>query len=213
MQDSMLAVQKAILDFDFDAIDEAVRSCLDRGIPAWEIIRDGISQAMVVVGDKFSSGEYFLADLVMSGEVVEEAMALLRDKLGTADNFSKGQVILATVKGDLHDLGKSIVSMMLSASGFEVIDLGVDVSEEKIVQAAKNSGAKAVGLTMLLTTAASSVKNVVDAFIEAGMRDKVRIAIGGASANQRLADESGADAYGEDAVKAVALFDRFLQEV
>ncbi|MBN1635623.1 MAG: cobalamin-dependent protein, partial [Deltaproteobacteria bacterium] len=176
-------------------------------------IRDGVSQAMVVVGDKFSSGEYFLADLVMSGEVVEEAMLLLQDKLDAADIYNRGKVILATVKGDLHDLGKSIVSMMLSASGFEVIDLGVDVSEEKIVQAVKDSGAQVVGLTMLLTTAAGSVKDVVDAFIEAGMRDKVRIAIGGASANQRLAEESGADAYGEDAVKAVAIFDRFLQEV
>jgi 5-methyltetrahydrofolate--homocysteine methyltransferase len=207
MDDVMIKVKNAVVDLDIDAIQPAVQACLDKGIPAWEIIGSAMSEGMKIVGEKFESGEYFLADLIMSGEVLKEGTVLLEGKIAPGDMGKKGKVIIATVKGDIHDIGKEIVGMMLSAAGFEVINLGSDVHEDKIVEAVKNSGAQKIALSVLLTTMIGSIRDVVDALKKAGLRDKVKIAIGGACTYEKLATEMGVDAYGADAVQAVRIFE------
>ncbi len=210
MKESLLNVQRILVDLDYDSIQNAVQQCLNDGVPAQEIIRDGIGEAMKQVGQRFESGEYFLTDLIMSGEMVKEAMTVLGDKVDPKKTGSKGKAILATVKGDIHDIGKDIVAMLLSAAGFEVIDLGADVHEQKIVQAVKETGAAEIGLSVLLTTMIGSIKDVVDALSKAGLRNKVKIAIGGACTYEKLADEMGVDAYSADAVQAVKIFENLL---
>jgi 5-methyltetrahydrofolate--homocysteine methyltransferase len=202
-------VKESLLALDSDRCMEAVRSCLADGISPWDIISEGLGKGMREVGDLFEQGEFFLGDLVMAGHVMKEVMAVLEDRFDRGRRETRGKIILATVKGDIHELGKNIVGIMLSGAGYEIIDLGIDVGEDRIVKAVNETGARAIGLTMLLTTAAPSVEGVVDALSKAGLRDRVKIAIGGASANDRLARDLKLDAYGENAVRAVRIFDEF----
>jgi 5-methyltetrahydrofolate--homocysteine methyltransferase len=210
MKEGMMAISKAVVDINFDGCLEKVKECLENGASTVEIIEEGLSPGMRMVGELFEKGEYFLGELVMAGDLMDEAMELLEDKIEVTDRGKKGKVILATVEGDIHEIGKNIVGMMLSASGFEVIDLGIDVKAEKIVESVKKTNAKGLGLTMLLTTAIGGAHDVVEALKEAGLRDKVKIAIGGACTNEQLAKDLGMDAYGANAVQAVRIFDDLL---
>jgi corrinoid protein of di/trimethylamine methyltransferase len=210
MHEGLQKVAKAIVDFDSYACIEAVNQCLENGMSAWEIVNEGLSIGMKEVGQLFEKGEYFLTELVMAGDVMKDVMRGLEDKFDTSSRGRKGKVILATIKGDVHDLGKNIVGMMLSASGFDVIDLGTDVDADTIVKSVKQTGAEGIGLTMLLTTAVGSMQEVADALTEANLRDRVKIAIGGASTSERLAEELGFDAYGDSAAKAVSIFEKLL---
>jgi len=210
MKDSIIAVQKAVNELMFDEIKNLVTACLDEGIPPLEIIEEGISKGLELVGEQFEAGTYFLADLVMAGEVVKEAMPMLEKQLDASSAGHKGKIVLATVEGDIHEIGKNIVAMLLSVNGYEVIDLGVDVSAEKIITEVKNSGARLVGLSALLSTMVGGIKEVVDSVIEAGLKDQVKIVIGGACTSEQLKIEMGADGYGETAVQAVKIFDKFL---
>ena len=144
---------------------------------------------------------------------MKEGMALLENKFDMSQMGKKGTVILATAKGDIHDIGKNIVGTMLTASGFKTIDLGVDVHEDQIIEAMKSSGSNLIALSVLLTTMVSAIKELVDALSEAGLRDKTGLAIGGACCSQQLADEMGVDAYGEDAVKAVGIFEQLAESI
>jgi 5-methyltetrahydrofolate--homocysteine methyltransferase len=209
MKESIIAVQKAVDDLMIDEIKELVQICLDEGILPLEIIEQGISKGLELVGDQFEDGTYFLADLVMAGEVVKEAMPILEAKLDPGAAGQKGKVILATVAGDIHEIGKNIVGMLLNVNGFEVIDLGVDVSVEKIMATVKETGARLVGLSVLLSTMVGGIKDVVDALTEAGLKDKVKVIIGGACTSEQLKEEMGADGYGETAVQAVKIFENF----
>ncbi len=210
MKESVRAVKEAIVELDLDNIQGLIKKALDEGVDPWMIIKEGMGEGMTAVGQRFESGDYFLADLILAGEVMKEGMAVLEPRIDRKDAGKKGTVVLATVKGDIHDIGKNIVGMMLSASDFAVVDLGVDVSEDKIVSAVKESKAPALGLSILLTTMIGSIKDIVDALKEAGLRDKVKIVIGGACTSEKLAKEMGVDAYGEDAVKAVKVFENAL---
>jgi len=210
MKESVLQVEKTIVELDIDQIQAVIQRCLDEGVPAWEIV-EGMSGGMSQVGKQFEIGEYYLADLVLSGEMMKEGMALLENKFDMSQMGKKGTVILATAKGDIHDIGKNIVGTMLTASGFKTIDLGVDVHEDQIIEAMKSSGSNLIALSVLLTTMVSAIKDLVDALSEAGLRDKTRVAIGGACCSQQLADEMGVDAYGEDAVKAVGIFEQLAE--
>jgi 5-methyltetrahydrofolate--homocysteine methyltransferase len=210
MNDLIKKVQSTVVDLDIDSIRKVVQECLDNGISAWEIIANGLGIGIREVGEKFQAGEYYLADLVLSGELMKEGMSILEDKIGQGDMGKKGKVIMATVKGDLHDIGKNIVATMLTAAGFEVVDLGIDVDEKTIVDAVTETGAGAIGLSTLLTTTVESIRDVVRALTDAGLRDSVSIAIGGACTNEKLAREMKVNAYGEDAVQAVKLFEEFL---
>jgi methylmalonyl-CoA mutase cobalamin-binding domain/chain len=211
MNESILAVRKAIDELDLDGICALVETCLEQGLEPEVIIQEGISKGLETVGRKFEEGEYFLADLIMAGEVVKEAMPLLKDRLNPGGP-GKGKVILATVSGDIHEIGKNIVGMILSANGFEVIDLGVDVPAQKIIETAKATGARFIGLSALLTTMVDSIRDVVDSSRAAGLREKIRIVIGGACTSQDLCAEMGADAYGETAIDALRIFNGYASD-
>jgi 5-methyltetrahydrofolate--homocysteine methyltransferase len=209
MKESIIEVQKAVNELLIDEIRGRVKTCLDEGISPLEIIENGISKGLDLVGKQFEAGTYFLGDLVMAGEVVKEAMPLIESRMGSARADQKGKVILATVHGDIHEIGKNIVGMLLGVNGFEVIDLGVDVPSETIMAAIQKTGARFIGLSALLTTMVGGIKEVVDSVTEAGLKDRVKIVIGGACTSEKLKEEMGADAYGETAIDAVKIFTKF----
>ncbi len=210
MNESIMAVAEAIDALDIDGICALVAKCLEEGLEPEAVIQDGISKGLETVGRKFEEGEYFLADLIMAGEVVKEAMPLLKERMNPGSQ-GKGKVILATVAGDIHEIGKNIVGMILSANGFEVIDLGVDVPAKKIVETAKATGARFIGLSALLTTMVGSIREVVDSSKAAGLRERLRIVIGGACTSEELRAEMGADAYGESAIDALRIFSAYAE--
>lgn len=182
-------------------IDEKIR----QGISPFELI-DECKNGMELVGELFSEEMYYISQLMFSAEILKNVMNRLSPLLGEAQKTdSLGKVVIGTVKGDIHDIGKNIVITLLSISGFEVIDLGVDVAAEKFVEAIKESRAKVVGMSALLSLTYPEMKNVVDAIVEAGLRDQVKIIIGGAPVNERVRQFTGADYYGEDAVTGVKL--------
>jgi len=208
MGEQLDKVKTALRDLDLDAIAPAVQEALDAGEePA--LILANMADGMAGVGDLFEKGEYFLADLVLAGEGMKEGLEVLEPHLKAGDRGSKGTVVLCTVKGDIHDIGKNLVATMLSSAGYNIIDLGSDVSEDKIVEAVRSNKAGAVGLSVLLTPMVDSIAAVVDALKAAGLRDQVKIAIGGACTTQELADRMGVDALGRDAVEAIRIFEGF----
>jgi methylmalonyl-CoA mutase cobalamin-binding domain/chain len=208
MNDSAARIVTTIFELDIENIQTVVQNCLDEEVPPWKIV-EAMSRGMEKVGEKFEAGDYYLAELILSGEMMKEGMKLLESKSDENLTGQKGTVIVATAKGDIHDIGKDIVGTMLSAAGFKVIDLGVDCHEDKIIEAVKASGSRMIALSVLLTTMIGSISDLITALGKSGLRDNVKIAIGGACCSQALADEIGADAFGEDAIKAVKIFDRF----
>ncbi len=208
MNDHLAAVVTAIDEMDLDGIEERIQICLDGGIEPEVIIEQGISQGLDIVGKKFEEGEYFLGDLVMAGEVVKTGMKRVSAVMDPAKSLQKGKVVLATVEGDIHEIGKNILGMILSTAGWEVIDLGVNVPAAKIVETVKESNSRLIGLSVLLTPMIGAIKEVIDGLTEAGLREQVKIAIGGACCSQKLADDMGVDAYGETAVEGTRIFDR-----
>ncbi len=209
MRECLVDVQNAVINMDDDIILDLVKKCLDEGLTAIEIIEDGLSKGLEGVGERFDAGEYFLAELIMAGEVVTVATSFLESKMAPGETGKKGKVLIATVKGDIHEIGKNILGMILKASGYEVVDLGADVSAETILETLKEQDIQLVGLSVLLTTMVGSIKEVVDTLAEAGIREKTRIAIGGACCSLHLAEEMKVDAFGESAVEAVSIFDGF----
>ena len=210
MSESILAVRRAVEELNLDDICALVAACLEQGFDAEAIFQEGISAGLETVGRKFEEGEYFLADLIMAGEVVKEAMPLLKERMNQGDGKGKGKVILATVSGDIHEIGKNIVGMILSANGYDVIDLGVDVPTRKIIETVKETGARFIGLSALLTTMVGSIREVVESSRTAGLRDKVKIVIGGACTSEDLCREMGADDYGETAIDALRIFNKYV---
>jgi 5-methyltetrahydrofolate--homocysteine methyltransferase len=210
MSESILAVRRAVEELNLDDICALVAVCLEQGFDAEAIFQEGISTGLETVGRKFEEGEYFLADLIMAGEVVKEAMPLLKERMNRGDGKGKGKVILATVSGDIHEIGKNIVGMILSANGYDVIDLGVDVPVRKIIETVKETGARFIGLSALLTTMVGSIRDVVESSRTAGLRDKVKIVIGGACTSEDLCREMGADDYGETAIDALRIFNKYV---
>lgn len=201
-------LKKAMTELDLDAIAPLVREALDAGEDP-PLVLASMAGGMAGVGELFEKGEYFLADLVLAGEGMKEGLEVLEPRLEAGATGRKGTVVLCTVKGDIHDIGKNLVATMLASAGFRVIDLGTDVHEEKIVAAVRDNDAGAVGLSVLLTPMVGSISEVVDALREAGLRDRVKIAIGGACTTPELADRTGVDALGRDAVEAIRIFEGF----
>lgn len=205
MGNAIDAVIKTIDEIDFDNIHQAVKLCLDEGFSPLSIIQDGICKGLDTVGKKFSTGEYFLADLVMAGEIVNEVMPALKARMNPDECTRKSKVVMATVEGDIHEIGKNIVCMLLDANGFDVIDLGVDVPAERIIATVKESGARLVGLSCLLSTTVGCIGQVVKTLKGEGI-DGVRVFIGGACTSEQLKVEMGADVYAATAVEAVEMF-------
>jgi len=169
-------------------------------------ILDDARKAMEIVGKRFASSQYFMPDLVYSGEILREITEMVKPKMGKAGEIKRlGKVVFGTVAGDIHDIGKDIVVFMLDVNGFEVYDLGVDVPAQKFVEKIKESGAPIVGLSGFLTLAFDSMKQTVDAIKAAGLRDKVKVMIGGGQISDEVRKYTGADAYGPDAMAGVSL--------
>ena len=173
-------------------------------------ILDDARGAMEIVGKRFAAAEYFIPELVYSGELLKRINDMVKPKLAKASNVKRqGKVVLGTVAGDIHDIGKDIVAFMLDVNGFEVYDLGVDVPAQKFVEKTKESGAPVVGLSGFLTLAYDSMRQIVEAINDAGLRNKVKIMIGGGQIDEGIRKYTGADAYGRDAMAAVNLAKRF----
>jgi 5-methyltetrahydrofolate--homocysteine methyltransferase len=178
---------------------------LDSGKSAMEVL-DLCREAMDGIGKRFEKGEYFISELLMGGEILRQIAAMAKPKMGEVPQQKKlGKVVFGTVAGDIHDLGKDIVEFMLDINGFEVHDLGVDVPAEKFVEAIKEYKPQVVGLSCLITVAFDSMKQTVEAITAAGLRDSVKIMIGGGTTDEQVKSYAGADAYGKDAVAAVNL--------
>ena len=179
-----------------------VQEELNAGVAANEILTEGLIKGMGVIGEKFKNNEVFVPEVLIAARAMNAALAILRPALAEAGVEPYGTAVICTVKGDLHDIGKNLVKMMIEGVGIRVIDLGVDCSAEKVVEAVKEHDAKVVCLSSLLTTTMLYQKEVIDALKAAGIRDKVKVMVGGAPVTQAFADEIGADAYTPDAASA-----------
>ena len=194
---------KALRDLDEKRFYSLVEEKIGEGVPAIEIVK-ACNRGMVEVGELFSSGQYFISQLIFSAEILKNVMKRLDPLLqGAAGVLSAGKVVIGTVKGDIHDIGKNIVVTLLRGSGFEVFDLGVNVTAEEFVAALKESGAAVLGLSALLNLTYPEMKNVVDEVGKAGLRDRVKIIIGGTPCNEQVRAFTGADFYAQDAVAGV----------
>jgi 5-methyltetrahydrofolate--homocysteine methyltransferase len=191
-----------LIDLDVDNISNAVQQALDKGVAPQDILK-ALTTAMNEIGRRYEEGEYFLTELVLAGETMKEAFTIIQPHLKSDEADTRIPVILATVKGDNHDIGKNILGTMLVSAGFEVIDLGIDVSEEVIVEAVKTHDAKVVALSSLLTMTVNEISKVNDALMSAGLRENVKLIVGGAPLSEELAKELGADDYGADAIEGV----------
>jgi len=208
--DEIKGVLESVVDLDIDGVADRVDAALKAGADPRAVLNGGLGAGMRVVGERFQAGEYFLTELLLAGEVMKAGLVPLEPLLTKTDIHGKGTVVLATVKGDIHDLGKNLVGMMLRSSGFEVIDLGSDVASQRIVEAVRKHGAKIVGLSMLLTPMIVSLRSTVEEITRAGLRDQVKVIIGGACTTPGLAKEMGCDGHGEDAMAAVLLCEKFI---
>jgi 5-methyltetrahydrofolate--homocysteine methyltransferase len=208
--DAIKGVLDSVTDLDIDGVAEQVRAALKAGADPRAVLNGGLGAGMRIVGERFQAGEYFLTELLLAGEVMKAGLVPLEPLLTKTDIQGKGTVVLATVKGDIHDLGKNLVGMMLRSSGYEVIDLGSNVAPQRIVEAVRNHRAKVVGLSMLLTPMVVSLRSTVEEITRAGLREQVKVIIGGACTTPGLAKEMGCDGHGEDAMAAVLLCEKFI---
>jgi 5-methyltetrahydrofolate--homocysteine methyltransferase len=197
------ALADAVIRGNRDETAKLTQGALDESVPVSDIINDGLIAGMGVVGEKFKNNEFYVPEVLIAARAMHAGMDLLKPLLAESGIEPKGVVAIGTVKGDLHDIGKNLVAMMLEGGGYEVVDLGVDVTPEKFVEAVNAKGAQVIALSALLTTTMPSMKDTIDSLKEAGVRDKVRVMIGGAPVTQNYADEIGADGYAPDAASAV----------
>jgi 5-methyltetrahydrofolate--homocysteine methyltransferase len=191
-------------------LKELVQQALSDGIGPEKILQEGLIGGMSVIGERFKRNEVYVPEVLIAARAMNAAMEVLKPELASAGVKAKATVCVGTVKGDLHDIGKNLVCMMLEGAGYEVVDLGVNVDTEKFISAVQESGAQLLGLSALLTTTMGAMKAAVDGFKEAGLNDKVKIMIGGAPVTQSFADEIGADGYAADAASAVDIANELL---
>lgn len=186
-----------------DDVAKMTQAAVDEGVAPADIINDGLIAGMAVVGEKFKNNEFYVPEVLIAARAMHAGMDIIKPLLAQSGVQPRGTVAIGTVKGDLHDIGKNLVAMMLEGGGYEVLDLEVDVPAEKFVDAVKSQGAGVVALSALLTTTMPAMKDTIDALKEAGVRDQVKVVIGGAPVTQNYADEIGADGYAPDAASAV----------
>jgi 5-methyltetrahydrofolate--homocysteine methyltransferase len=198
---AMEEIFKAVLGFDEAGVKSITQKELDAGTDVETILNDGLIAAMDEVGQKFSDGELFVPEMLMAAQAMKGGLELLKPMLSSETARSKGTVVIGTVKGDLHDIGKNLVAMMMEGAGFDVVDLGVDVESEAFVKTAAEKNADVIALSALLTTTMPAMESTVKAVEEAGMA--TRVIIGGAPVTQAFADQIGADGYSADAPGAV----------
>jgi corrinoid protein of di/trimethylamine methyltransferase len=198
-------IYTAILDGNAKAAPVAVRQALDAGEAPLDIITNQMIPAMDEVGRLFECEEYFVPELLLAGRAMKAALEIIRPLLAASGVEPTGRVVIGTVKGDLHDIGKNLVASMLEGGGFEVHDLGADVAPERFIEAAAELNANIIGLSALLTVTMPAIRSTIEAFTAAGVRDRYKIMIGGAPVTRQFADQVGADGFSENASAAVAL--------
>jgi len=195
----------AIADMKEEEALKLVREMVEGGSEPM-VILDAARQAMDIVGQRYEKGAYFLPELILAGEMLNQITDIVKPELAKLPEIKRhGKVLIGTVEGDIHDIGKNIVSFMLDVNGFDVLDLGVDVSPQKFVEAIQDFGPQVVGLSGFLTLAFDAMKETVEAIKAAGLRDGVKIMIGGGQVNDKIQEYAGADAYGQDAMAGVSL--------
>jgi 5-methyltetrahydrofolate--homocysteine methyltransferase len=196
-------LREAIIGGHLDRIDELVRQQLDAGVAPAEIINQGLLPGMEVVGHSFRAGDMFIPEVMRSAKTMNQAMAILEPLVVGQQMATQGKVLIGTVDGDLHNIGKDLVSMLMKSAGFEVIDLGINVAASSFVQAVRDHQPDVVGLSALLTTTMPAMKATIDALRSNGLLDSCKVIVGGAPVNQQFADEIGAHAYAADAGAAL----------
>lgn len=196
-------LMEAIIEGRIDDTPEITQALLDEGVSPKEIMDSYMIPAMQVVGDKFEEQEYFVPEVLVAAHAMQASLSLVEPLLAKSDEKPAGRVVIGTVKGDLHEIGKNIVAMMLQGAGFKVDNLGVDVSSESFIQAVKASDADILGMSSLLTTAMRSMQETIDMLTEQGIRDSVKVMVGGAAITPEFASRIGADIYCTDANDAV----------
>ena len=197
----LIKIKDSVIKGEVDEVRDMVKRAIDEGQEAKRILNEALLPGMSIVGDKFEEGEFFLPEMLIAAMAMKEGLEVLSPVLTQRDMKAAGTVVMGTAKGDIHDVGKSIVGVMLEGAGFMVTDIGVDVGPDKFVEAAKENNADIIGVSALLTTTIMGMKDVIKAMKEAGL--KARVMVGGASVTQEFADEIGADGYAPDAPSAV----------
>ncbi|MBM3131298.1 MAG: cobalamin-binding protein [Chloroflexi bacterium] len=198
----LLQIKQNVIDGNAPGAQSSVKQAMSAGIPAEQILNEGLIAAMRQVGKLFEEGEYFVPEMLIAARAMKGGLELVRPALAAANIQAIGKIVVGTVQGDLHDIGKNLVAMMMEGAGFEVIDLGVDVTPEKFVEVVKTHQPNLIGCSALLTTTMPKMKATIDALQEAGLRNQVKVLVGGAPVTAKYASEIGADAYAPDASAA-----------
>ena len=210
MKESIQKIKEGVIEGRHREIESLVREICKTGISLDTVIQEGLIAAMDTVGQRFSAGEIFVPEMLVSAMTMKLGLNIIKPLMTGKAGAPKGAVLMGTVKGDLHDIGKNIVVMMLEGAGFRVIDLGVDIDMEKVVAKVAEIRPQVLGLSALLTTTMPEMKRVIEELRARGLRDRVKIMVGGAPVDAAFAEKIGADGYGKDAVQAVALARSFV---
>jgi 5-methyltetrahydrofolate--homocysteine methyltransferase len=210
MSEILEQISMAVIEGDLDEIEDLTEDALDEGLSAQEVLDNGLMAGMDHVGVEFKAGNMFVPEVLRSAKTMQMAMDILKPLLAESGFKMAGKVLLGTVKGDLHDIGKNLVGMMCEGAGFEVKDIGKDIAPEQFIDAIKEFEPDVVGMSALLTTTMRSMEHTIRAIEEAGLRDQVKVLVGGAPVTQTFADQIGADGYGSNAASAADLVREFL---
>ena len=210
-RETMQDIAAALIEGEHHTVDALTARALEDGVEALEVMDDGLIAGMAIVGIKFREAFIFVPEVLACARAMKAGMAHIEPILSAAGVEPAGKVVMGTVKGDLHDIGKNLCIMMLRGSGFEVIDLGVDTSEDEFIEAIEEHQAPLVGMSALLTTTMPNMGKTIEAFIDADLRDDVLVIVGGAPVTQEFADDMGADGYGKDALDCVALAKQLIE--
>lgn len=210
MSNILEELTKSVIEGDEDRVQELTKQAIDNGNDPKLIISQGLIAGMNVVGVRFKAGDMFVPEVLMCARAMKAGMEIIKPLITENDMPSAGKVLVGTVKGDLHDIGKNLVAMMLESAGYTVINLGTDISSTDFIQAIKEHKPGVLGLSALLTTTMLAMKDIIDQLKEEGMRDKIKVMIGGAPISQEFSDEIGADGFAPDAGSATELCKRLL---
>ena len=204
MSDHVGIIRQAVIEGKHREVEELVQRAIEEGVDLHRLIQEGMIEAMDVVGKRFAEGLIFIPEMLVSAVTMKKGLELIKPLL-KGDGKSSGRVVMATVKGDLHDIGKNLVIMMLEGAGFQVTDLGVDIDVDTLIQKVEELRPQVLGLSALLTTTMPEMARVIQALEAGGLRERVKVMVGGAPVDQKFADQIGADGYGKDAAQAVEL--------
>ena len=212
MTDILETIREMVVGGKFNDIEEEVQRAVDSGTDLNLLINDALISAMDIVGKRFADGDIYVPEMLVSAKTMKQGLDIIKPLLTAGEAEHRGTIVMGTVKGDLHDIGKNLVIMMMEGAGFRIIDLGVDVKIEDLIDTVKKEEADVLGLSALLTTTMPEMQKVIEALEEAGLRNQLKVIVGGAPIDQGFADKIGADGFGADAVEAVQLVREIVAE-